>query len=108
MGESQNQRTFDRVRQRVPCVIRDNGTEHQGFVTDVSPSGLFLQTRAQVPSGTQLVVELDWNGESITVTGSVARIRRSNRSAAVVNTAGFGFQIQSAPESYFQLMVALQ
>jgi hypothetical protein len=78
-----------------------------GFVTDVSPSGLFLQTRAKLVPGKQVIVDLDWNGELVTLTGVIARVRKSNRSAAMVNASGFGFEIQSAPEAYYQMIMDL-
>ena len=103
-----NQRRFDRIRQRLPCVIRDEGAHHQGFVTDLSPSGLFLQTRAKLEGALQLIIEIDWNGENITLIGNVARVRKSNRSATAISTSGLGFQIQSAPENYFRMIMELQ
>jgi hypothetical protein len=108
MGETKNQRLFDRTRQRLPCVIRDGEAHHQGFVTDLSPTGLFLQTRAKLSGAPQLIIDIDWNGENITVMGNVARVRTSNRSATAINAGGLGFQIQSAPEAYYQLVMELQ
>jgi hypothetical protein len=105
MTDSNNQRRFDRIRQRLPCVIRDGEAHHQGFVTDVLASGLFLQTLA---GSAQLVIDIDWNGENITLIGKVARVRQSNRSATAVNSSGFGFRVESAPESYFRLIMDLQ
>ncbi len=107
MRDSNNQRSFDRIRQRVSCVIKDDTTEHLGFVTDVSPSGLFLQTRAKLVPGRQVIVDLGWNGELVTLTGVIARVCKSNRSAAMVNASGFGFEIQTAPETYYQMIMDL-
>jgi len=76
-------------------------------VTDVSASGLFLQTLANLAGSAQLIIDIDWNGEHITLMGKVAHVRQSNRSATAVNTSGFGFHIQSAPEDYFRLIMEL-
>jgi hypothetical protein len=108
MTESKNQRRFDRIRQRLPCLIREGEARHQGFVTDVSPSGLFLQTRAKLSGSAQLIIDIDWNGANVTLIGAIARVRKSNRSVAVVSSGGFGIQVQSAPEDYFRLIMELQ
>jgi hypothetical protein len=107
MPPTENGRTFDRFRQRVSCVIRDGVSKHQGFVTDMSASGVFLQTRGRLSTGKQVVVDLDFDGQTMTLTGEITRVRQSNRSAVQVSTGGFGLRIQSAPEAYFQLIMDL-
>lgn len=100
-------RRFDRIRGRIPCTIRSGDEEHRGFATDLSASGLFLQSRTKFEAGQKLTVELEHDGASpIVLTATVARTRVSHRSAMVVAPPGLGLLLESAPEAYFQLILA--
>ena len=82
--------------------------EHRGFVTNLSASGLYLQTRAKLESGTKLMIEVEANVDSqIVLTGTVARMRRSHRATTVIHQPGIGIELVSAPEAYFQLIMEL-
>jgi hypothetical protein len=109
MARNSEQRRFERYRGRLPCSFRDNGATHRAFATNFSPSGLLLQTRAKIPPGTKLVLDLERDdGPPVVVTGKVARMLSSHPSVTAVAQPGLGFELESAPELYFELMMALQ
>jgi hypothetical protein len=103
-------RRFCRYNSRIPCRLRRDGAVQIGFVTDLSASGFFVQTSAQLSPGSKLVLELDIEGtSSLHLDGLVVRTRKSHRAAlSVASQRGVGVKIESAPEEYFQLVLDLQ
>lgn len=105
---TQERRRFARTRHRVGCEFEHAGRRHTGIVGDVSGRGLFIQSAALPPEGTELELVLRGTaGDAIAVRGSVTRVSRPNRSAAAVVPVGFAVQITSAPEAYFALLLRL-
>ncbi len=90
------------------CELRIQGESHKGFVLDLSARGLFVQTVATPPKGTEVRLKLYDHGDTpMELVARVARLRSSHRSLAAVEARGLGLQIESAPEAYFALVLAL-
>ncbi|MBW2271956.1 MAG: PilZ domain-containing protein [Deltaproteobacteria bacterium] len=106
MASDEQRRRFERYRSRLSCSFRDGDTTYQAFATDLSAGGLFLQTRAAIKPGTKLVINIERDSDPpLVLTGTVARMRKSHRSAVAVTQPGFGFELESAPEAYFTLVM---
>jgi hypothetical protein len=105
---TQERRRFARTRHRVSCEFELAGRRHTGIVGNISARGLFVQSAALPPDGTELELVLrQAGGTAIALRGCVVRLSRPNRTAAAVVPVGFGLQITSAPEAYFALLLGL-
>ena len=103
-----DKRKFRREAHRVPCELRIGGRDHRGFVLDISARGLFVQTKATAPDGTEVQLVLRGpDRDPIHLTATVARIKASHRAVAVVKTGGLGLRVDSAPEDFFKLVMEL-
>ena len=101
-------RRFDRYKGRLACVCREGEKAHRAFVTNLAAGGLFLQTRARLQPGSQLVLEIERDDKPpLQLTGTVARKQTSHPSAIAVTQPGVGFAIETAPEEYFDLVMKL-
>lgn len=101
-------RHFSRTRHRVGCEFEFANRRHTGIVGNLSARGLFVQSSALPPGGTELELVLRVAGNAaISVRGCVARLSRPNRTAAFVVPVGFALQITWAPEAYFALLLGL-
>ena len=90
------------------CELRMQGESFKGFVLDLSARGLFVQTGATPPEGTEVRVKLYDHGDSaMELIARVARLRSSHRSLAAVEARGLGLRIESAPEAYFALVLSI-
>ena len=101
-------RIYLRHPRRMPCVFNVDGEQHRGFISNVSASGFFVQSSSRAEPPAQVIVTIDNEGETIVVSGHVARRHKSHRSVAAVDRPGLGIQIDSAPESYFRMVLALE
>jgi hypothetical protein len=105
---SNNRRKFPRSRLRIPCQLRLPDADHPGFVLDLGPTGLFVQTAATAAPGTAVKLTLrDPSQPPFELAAKVARKRASHRSAAIVLAQGLGLEVENAPEAYFQLVLEL-
>jgi hypothetical protein len=119
-GEDQRKSTKDRrvgadrrlearIRKRLPCEFVDGDTRLRGFVLDVSPKGMFVQTLKPINPGGEIGViftppEL---GQTIEVRACVVRSLRVPRHLATVATAGVGLRINMAPPEYYDFVASL-
>ena len=105
---AQERRRNPRDKHRVSCQFACAGSAGSGFVTDLSPRGLFVQsnTLPAEASAIRLILRDPSLGE-IHCDGKVARKRAIHRSAAVVRAGGFGVELARAPESYYALLESL-
>ncbi len=102
-------RQYERYDWRIPCVFQIAGTRYQGFVSNVSARGFFIQSSSRFDSDSEVQVTIEEEGgPPIVITGRVARRRNAHRSIASVDKSGLGIQIDSAPEAYYQLVLALE
>jgi hypothetical protein len=99
-------RRFPRHPMRIPCRFRIGDRQGQGFVTDLSAHGLFLQTTTPLEDGAEIRLDLDpRRGPPLQLLGKVVRVRASHREALAVQRPGAGVRITSAPEAWFQLVL---
>ena len=104
-----DKRTFKREKHRAGCEFRiDGGAMHAGIVADVSARGLYVQSSFIPEEGAsiELIVRRDGVGD-LPISGRVSRLKKSHRAATSVVQGGFGVEVDSAPEGFFQLLVDL-
>lgn len=100
-----DRRKFPRDKHRVPCDLVIEGEASTGFVTDLSPRGLFVQTSVTAAEGTPVTVRMrEPDGQSIELHARVARVRRAHRAMVAVTTPGLGLEVLQAPEEFFALI----
>jgi len=103
-----DKRRFQRERQRITCELDIGGRRHVGIVTDLSASGLFVQTSANVPLGGDLRVHIpDAGGVPVELVTTVCRRTKPHRGVASFERGGLGLRVDSAPEPYYQFLVSL-
>ena len=98
-------RLFSRLPHRVACEFTFEGRKCAGIVTDVSARGIFVETTARIPNGTELRFVLRGPRGSLELVGRVTRERRSHRDARQVVATGFGIALDVIPEAFFGLLV---
>jgi len=77
-----------RVPVRVPALCRSNGVVIDGFVEDLSRSGLFLRAPKLMAAGSSAEIELDLPGEApLHLTAEVVRVEHNP------DRAGMGLRI---------------
>lgn len=99
-----------RTKKRLTCTLVIDGARLSGIVLDLSASGLFVQTSANPPAGSEIGLEIDVPGQQQRLDLVVRVVRRKvvpPRLKSVVH-AGLGLQIQNAPEGYFRYVAQLQ
>ncbi|MFT5696783.1 MAG: Tfp pilus assembly protein PilZ [Myxococcota bacterium] len=107
--ETPEQRQYRRHAWRLSCEFSSDTGAQRGFITNVSARGFFIQTRAKLEAGTEVVVVItSESSPPISVTGTVARSRRPHHSMASIEQPGLGVQIASATEDYYQLVLDLE
>jgi hypothetical protein len=83
----------------------DGALPRDGCTTDISPHGIFLNTRAMLPRGTHVLgrVALPYGGEA-EVHGIVAWTRPAPRALNAIERGGVGLRLLWAEEAYFDLL----
>ncbi len=85
------------------------GRTHTGFVLNLSASGIFVQTNAVVPSGTEAKLTLrPSKDESISLVAITVRARRGHRSVNAIQSKGIAFEIKNAPEAFYTVLAEMQ
>ena len=103
------QRQSKRHALRVPCLFRLPSGEQTGFVTNVSTRGFFVETRSQADAGLQIVLTIEHEPDPpMIITGTVIRQRRSRRWMIPVEQPGIGVKIETAPESFYRLVLDIE
>lgn len=97
-------RTSDRTKHRAPCTVTIGGRRHNGFVLDLSRSGLFIQTSAQPRPGQRLDIEVVLRGETLEMHVEVVRRKAVPPQLLTVAHGGIGVRILSAPESFYAML----
>jgi hypothetical protein len=107
--EKKDQRQYRRHTRRLSCGFRVAGRDNRGFITNISARGFFIQARNQPEPGDELVVTIEDKGsDPIVVTGTVARMRKSHPSLSSIVPPGIGILVNTAPESYYQLILEFE
>ncbi len=101
-------RFSDRNKQRAPCTITLDGRRHSGFMLDLSPTGLFIQTSAKPQPGQRLDIELSVRGETLRMHVEVTRRKQVPPQLLTVAHGGVGVRVLNAPEAFFQLLAERQ
>lgn len=100
-----DRRKFQREKHRVPCDLVIDGKASTGFVTDLSPRGLFVQTSVTASEGTAVALRLrEPDRDPVELRARVARLRRAHRAMVAVTTPGLGLEVVQAPESFYALL----
>ncbi|MEM7408758.1 MAG: PilZ domain-containing protein [Myxococcota bacterium] len=104
-----DERRFERERIRIPGSVHCGGETLRGFVSNLSATGLFLETRSPAPpAGQDVRVELVRSeNETFEILGRVARVVGGHRAAAPVARQGFGIALTSAPEAFYAWVAEL-
>lgn len=101
-------RQFQREKHRISCEFKVEGHTHRGIVTDISARGVFVNSSHAPEDGVAIDLVLHEVGTGdIALRGRVSRLQASHRAAAAVVTGGFGVEVESAPENFFELLVQL-
>jgi hypothetical protein len=97
-------RGAERTKQRAACTLTLDGRRHNGFVLDLSQSGLFIQTSATPAPGQRLDIELVIRGETLAMHVEVVRRKAVPAQLLTVAHGGIGVRILAAPELFYQLL----
>jgi c-di-GMP-binding flagellar brake protein YcgR/Tfp pilus assembly protein PilZ len=98
-------RGSDRIRRRISCAFEHEGERRDALVVDLSAGGLFLQTDAALPLGSELRLCLRPEGlGELELRGRVARRRFTPAVISSLLRRGVGIQLLAAPESYRELL----
>ncbi len=98
-------RGSDRIRRRISCAFEHEGQLRDALVVDLSAGGLFLQTDAALPLGSELTLRLRPEGfGELELRGRVARRRFTPAVISSLLRRGVGIQLLAAPESYRELL----
>ena len=97
-----------RTKKRLTCTLEVAGHRHSGIVLDVSPGGLFVQTRAKSETGAEVRIELTVPGasEPLSLTAVVVWQNIVPQQLISVARGGLGFTIVRAPEEYFAFVAS--
>jgi hypothetical protein len=108
-NENTDKRQYRRHARRLFCSFRVAGSDSRGFITNISARGFFIQARNHPEPGGEVVVTIEGkDSDPIVVTGTVARMRKSHRAMANIVQPGIGILVNTAPESYYQLLLEFE
>jgi len=101
-------RVFPREKLRAPCEFAAAGEKGTGFLLNISPRGMFLQTRTRLGPGTDLEIQVrDLGPVPFTLFARVVHRTHAHRATSPVETGGMGLEIVSAPEAFYQILLEL-
>ena len=100
-------RVSDRTKRRTPCSFSMNGRRQNGFVLDLSRTGLFIQTSADPNPGERLDIEIVLDDKVLPMHVEVARRKKVPPQLLTVAQGGIGVRILSAPEAYYTALADL-
>lgn len=92
-GRERRRAERHRVRVRVRFWNEAEGLEGTGVTTDLSDTGMFIETKTSVPLDTRLQLEVDLDSGKYTAVGTVARVLRAARNVQPIIKAGFGVRL---------------
>jgi Tfp pilus assembly protein PilZ len=102
-------RVTNRKKRRMPCDVLFEDRRHSGFVLDISPTGLFIQTSAKAKPGDRLDLRLSLPGEArkLPLEAEVVRMVAVPAHLLAVAHGGVGVRIPNPPEAYYDFMETL-
>ena len=92
-GRERRKADRHRARVRVRFWNESEQLEGTGVTTDLSDTGLFIETKTSVPLDTRLYLEIDLDSGPYTAVGTVARVLRASRTVQPVIKPGLGVRI---------------
>ncbi len=81
------------------------GRVYEGFLTNASARGVFVQTSTRLEEGAEVGIRFESDGEAVEAQGTVARRHRPHRSVVGMKRPGFGMEVKIASESFFKMLV---
>jgi hypothetical protein len=106
----QEQRRFERMKLRLSCELHYEGRHSTGMVLDISARGLFVRTTtgARPPAGADFRVLITGaDSGDMELRARLARSRVVRRELVSAASGGFGLELVSAPEAYYNLLKPL-
>ncbi|MGH0030691.1 MAG: PilZ domain-containing protein [Myxococcota bacterium] len=100
-------RGSERTKRRTPCTFSIGGRRQNGFVLDLSQTGLFIQTSADPRPGERLDIEVVFGGQVLAMHVEVARRKKVPPQLLTVAQGGIGVRILSAPEGYYAMLAEI-
>ena len=101
LARALERRSHLRVERRLPCKLLVNGRAHHSELWDVSVSGFFVVTSADLQPGVGAVVTFDTpEGEHFVLEVSVPHRRPVARSLADLLPGGVGLHVEQPPPAY--------
>ena len=96
-------RDFPRVKRRLPCSLLIGGRCHPATVRDLSASGFFVETDADLRLGTGVIVTVSGpDGARFLLETYVPRYPALLRQHPHMVQTGVGLQVEDPPESYLR------
>jgi hypothetical protein len=99
-------RQQERIKRRFCCEILDGAERHDGVVLNFAANGLFIQTKATIPAGRRVEIQIPAANdvpEMILRAIAVRQCLLRNQTSGLVPD-GLGFQILHAPDAYYELI----
>jgi hypothetical protein len=99
-------RRLDRLKERFCCELIDAEKRHDAVVMNLSSDGLFVLTKAPIPTGTQIEIQVSQAQEvpEMTLRAIVVRQRLVPDKSSQLKLQGLGMQILQAPSAYYELV----
>jgi hypothetical protein len=105
LDEAFERRRHLRVSQRLSCALLAHGRRHEGVVCDVSPGSLRVQTPAELPCGTGVVVSLNLpEGGLVLLEASVRERRTLPRSLAAALPDAAVLDVEAPPPAWLRFV----
>src|SRR5436309_11033839 len=96
----------NRKRRRIPCTLWVGEREHSALILDLSPSGLFVQTHAKTQRSERLRLAFSNEDVALDLRVEVVRTKTVPQSLLAAAKGGIGVRILSAPEEYYEGLLA--
>lgn len=108
---TRSRRKFARLKHRLACELYHGRHKTSGLILDVSARGLFVRTSSATlprePGMEVRVVVKAVGREPLELMTRLARAKRVRRELASIADGGFGLEITSAPEGFYELVQSL-
>jgi hypothetical protein len=103
LARALERRGHPRVERHLPCRLLVNGRVHHSELWDVSASGFFVTTSADLRPGVGVIVVFDTpEGEHFVLEASVPHKRPVARSLADLLPGGVGLHVEQPPPAYLR------
>ena len=103
LASTLERRGHPRVEQHLSCKLLVNGQVHHSELWDVSASGFFVATSANLRPGVGVIVVFDApEGEHFVLETSVPHKRTVARSLADLLPGGVGLRVEQPPPAYLR------